>query len=97
MGCGPCRVAMLDEREKVERMKEKPVRFLYICDEKDSPRNISEQWMHENNIKGEHIYVTHEEWKQLSVKFQFTAIPFNLALDKDGNFVTREYLNSLYR
>ena len=97
MGCGPCRVAMLDEREKVERMKEKPVRFLYICDEKDSPRNISEQWMQENNIKGEHIYVTHEEWKQLSVKFQFTAIPFNLALDKDGNFVTREYLNSLYR
>lgn len=97
MGCGPCRVAMLDEREKVERMKDKPVRFLYICDEKDSPRAPSEQWMQDNNIKGEHIYVTHEEWKQLSVKFQFSAIPFNLALDKDGNIVEREYLDGLYR
>ena len=93
IGCGPCRVGMLDEREKVEKMKDLPVRFLYICDEKDSPRDISERWMQENNIKGEHIYVTHEEWKHLSVKFQFSAIPFNIGVDQDGNIVTQETLN----
>jgi hypothetical protein len=28
-GCGSCRTGMLDEREKVERMKDLPVRFLH--------------------------------------------------------------------
>lgn len=96
MGCGPCRAGMLEEREKVEQMKDQPVRFLYICDEKVSPRDQSERWMKENNIKGEHIYVTHEEWKLLSAKFQFSAIPFQTAFDKDGNVVTRQYLDKYF-
>ena len=94
MSCGPCRRSMLDERDKVERMKDLPVRFLYICDEKESPRESAEQWMQDNHIKGEHIYVTHEEWQYLSTKFQFNAIPFGLALDQEGNFVTHKELNN---
>lgn len=93
MACAPCRRSMLDERDKVERMKDLPVRFLYICDEKTSPRDDAEKWMRENNIRGEHIYVTHEDWQNLSFKFQFSAIPFSLSLDKDGNIVTRKELN----
>ncbi len=96
MSCGPCRRNMLDERGKVERMKDLPVRFLYICDEKESPRANAEQWMQDNAIKGEHIYVTHEEWQHLSTKFQFHAIPFGLALDKTGNVVTQNDLNNYF-
>ena len=87
MSCGPCRAGMLEEREKVERLKDQPVRFLYICDEKDGPREHAEKWMMENNIRGEHIFVTHEEWQLLSAKFQFNAIPFKIGVDKDGNIV----------
>lgn len=94
MSCGPCRANMLNEREKVEKLKDQPVRFLYICDETDRPREMAEQWLKENNIKGEHIFVTHEEWKHLATKFQFSAIPFATAVDKDGNLTTPMELNS---
>ena len=94
MYCAPCKTGMLEHREKVEKMKDLPVRFLYICDERDSPREDAEQWMQKNNIKGEHIFVTHEEWQLLCQKFQFSAVPFQIAFDKDGNLVKKEYLNT---
>ena len=97
MSCGPCRVNMLDEREKVEEMKDKPVRFLYIADEADRPIAVAEQWMKENNIKGEHIFVSHEEWKHLAAKFQFSAIPFATFVDKDGKLTTAKELDREYR
>ena len=95
MSCGPCRVIMLDEREKVEEMKDKPVRFLYIADETDRPIEMAEQWMKENDIKGEHIFVTHEEWKHLATKFQIDAIPFATAVDKDGKLTKMQELDKL--
>lgn len=96
-GCGPCRRDMLDEREKVERMKDLPVRFLYVCSEKTTPRDRAEKWMQENNIKGEHIYLKHTEWLQICEKFQFNAVPFCLAVDKDGNIVTYDDLDKYYQ
>jgi len=96
MSCAPCRRSMLDEREKVDRMKDEPVRFLYICDEKTSPRERAEKWLQENSIKGEHIYVSHNDWLLLGEKFQFNAVPFSLAIDKYGNFVTHDYLNRYF-
>ena len=93
MSCGPCRADMQKEREKVERLKDKAVRFLYICDEKTSPRDRTEKLLNENNIKGEHIYVPHEDWQQLCAKFQFNAVPFNIGVDKDGNIVAYEAVN----
>lgn len=86
---------MLAEREKVEEMKDKPVRFLYIADETDRPIEMAEQWMKENNIKGEHIFVTHEEWKHLATKFQIDAIPFATAVDKDGKLTKMQELDKL--
>ena len=93
MYCGPCRAEMLEEREKVERLKDRPVRFLYICDEKESPRESTEKWLTANNIKGEHIYVTHEEWKFLAEKFNIYAPPFSTGVDKDGHIVTIREVN----
>ena len=95
MYCGPCKTDMLNQREKVERLKDKPVRFLYICDERDSSREKAEKWMQDNNIKGEHIFVSHEEWKLLNDKFQFYAVPFVTAMDKEGNIITRKVLDKL--
>ena len=94
MYCAPCKTGMLEHREKVEKMKDLPVRFLYICDEGKSPREDAEQWMQENNIKGEHIFVSHKEWQLLCQKFQFSAVPFQIAFDKDGNLVKKAYLDT---
>lgn len=89
LGCGPCRHGMLRQRADVEYFEGKPVRFLYVCNEKESPRADSEAFMESNGIKGEHIYLTDDEWNLLMEKFQFVGIPFCLLLDKEGNIVER--------
>jgi len=89
IGCGPCRRGMLDQRTLVEKYKDAPVRFLYICNEKDSPREPSEQFLSENNIQGEHIFLSSDEWNHLTNKFQFSAIPFTLLIDRKGNIVEK--------
>lgn len=85
ISCGPCRAGMLEQREDVEYFRGQPVRFLYICNEKDSPREQAEDFLQKNNICGEHIFVTADEWNHLSQKFQFVGIPFHVVVDKYGN------------
>lgn len=85
LGCAPCRTGMLEQRSVVEYFRDKPVRFLYLCNENSSPREASEAFMKENNIKGEHIYLTNDEWNYLTKKFQFVGIPFYILVDRRGN------------
>ncbi|QFQ11707.1 TlpA family protein disulfide reductase [Pseudoprevotella muciniphila] len=89
IGCGPCRKGMLDQRTLVEKYKDAPVRFLYICNEKDSPREPSERFLSDNHIQGEHIFLTSDEWNLLCNTFQFNAIPFTLLIDRKGNIVEK--------
>ncbi|MBR1594560.1 MAG: TlpA family protein disulfide reductase [Alloprevotella sp.] len=89
IGCGPCRRGMLDQRTLVEQYKDAPVRFLYICNEKDSPREPSEKFLTDNDIQGEHIFLSSDEWNLLTSKFQFNAIPFTLLIDRSGNIVEK--------
>jgi hypothetical protein len=55
--------------------------------------------MKENNIHGEHIFVSHDEWSLLSSKFNIYGIPFEIGVGKDGNIVTKQdidkYVNEL--
>ena len=89
IGCGPCRRGMVDQRTLVEQYKDAPVRFLYICNGKDSPREPSEKFLSENQIQGEHIFLSSDEWNHLANKFQFNAIPFTLLINKNGNIVEK--------
>lgn len=91
IGCAPCRAGMLGQRADVEYFKDKPVRFLYICNEKDSPREHGERFMNDNHIKGEHIYLTPDEWNHLAKKFRFIGIPFHLTVNKKGKIVSNNY------
>lgn len=93
MGCGPCRAGMLAQREFVEKMKDRPVRFLYVCNEKDSPRIPSEEFMKENDIKGEHIFLTNDEWNYLAAKFGISGIPFQVLMDRKGNIVQEGHVH----
>lgn len=91
MGCGPCRAGMKRQRAIVEALKNRPVRFLYVCNEADSPREASEKWMGENKIEGEHLYVSAAEWKRLNAMFNFSAIPFAVLIDGEGRVVQRDF------
>ena len=89
IGCGPCRMGMLQQRTLVDKYKDSPVRFLYICNQKDSPREQSEEFLSDNSIQGEHIFLSSDEWNLLTNKFQFNAIPFTLLVDRNGNIVEK--------
>lgn len=81
MSCGPCRGAMLQMRDEVEANKDKPVKYLYITDDKEE---YCRTFLEPNNIQGEHIFVSRTEWGFLQDKFQFTGIPFTVLYDKEG-------------
>lgn len=44
--------------------------------------------MKENNIRGEHVFITRAEWGLLQEKFNFSAIPFHVYVDKSGKVRT---------
>ena len=81
MSCGPCRAGMLQDREMVERLKDQPIKFIYLTN--DDPEKCN-KWMEENNIKGEHVFISRKEWSHLQEKFSFNGIPFHVYVDKQG-------------
>ena len=91
MGCGPCRQGMLTMRDKVEALKDSPFRFLYICDGNSNSKEGAEKWMNDNNIKGEHIYVTRNEWNLLMEMFNFSGIPHAALIGKDGKVIQNDF------
>ncbi len=91
MNCNPCRKSMIAQRKIVEELSGEPVRFLYICDEKTSPRKLAEQWMKGQSINGEHIYLTVDEWNRLSHLFEFSAIPHAVLVGHDGKVITNGF------
>ena len=89
MSCGPCRSGMMSQKKLVEEMKDMKVKFLYIttADQKSS----AEKWMTENNIKGEHVYITRNEWKQFETMINFTAIPRGALVSKEGKLIEQDF------
>lgn len=89
MSCGPCRSGMMDQRKLVEDMKDENVKFIYVTTEDE--KSAAEKWMDENNIKGEHVYVTQNEWQQLEAMINFTAIPRIALVNKEGRLIVNEF------
>ena len=91
MGCGPCRAGMIAQRDIVEELSGEPVRFLYICEEAASPREAAEKWMAEKSIKGEHIYISSDDWNRLSHLFEFSGIPHAVLIGRDGKVIANGF------
>ena len=89
MGCGPCRSGMMSQKKIVEELKDEPVKFLYI--NTDDEKEASEKWMGEKSIKGEHIYITKEEWRQFQTMINFQAIPRCVLVGKNGKLIERDF------
>ena len=89
MGCGPCRAGMISQKKIVEEMKDESVKFIYITTE--DQKAAGEKWMGEKNIKGEHVYITGSEWKQLESMINFTAIPRGALVNKNGKLIESDF------
>ena len=82
MGCGPCRATMMEQRNFIKDMQGKPVKFLYITE--DKYRESSEEWLGKTYIEGEHIYISSNDWEYLQAKLRFIGIPFSCIIDMNG-------------
>ena len=89
MSCGHCRSGMMSQKKLVEEMKDEKVKFLYITTE--NQKSSAEKWMTENNIKGEHGYITRNEWKQFETMINFTAIPRGALVSKEGKLIEQDF------
>lgn len=89
MGCGACRAGMTSQKKQVEEMKDEKAKFLYITTE--DQKSAAEKWMTENNIKGEHVYITRNEWKQFETMINFTAIPRGVLVSKEGKLIEQDF------
>ena len=82
MGCAPCRAGIMEQRNFVKDVAGLPVKFLYITEEKY--RDVSEKWLSDTLVEGEHIYISSEDWLYLQSHLRFIGIPFTCIVDKDG-------------
>ena len=83
-GCGPCRAGMLEQRELVERMKGKPVKFIYIASTEYDNVEHSTQWLKEKGINGEALFVDERDWTAFKGVFNFTGTPALVLIGRDG-------------
>ena len=45
------------------------------------------KWLRKEDIKGEHIFVSDDDWQRLRGLFNFSGIPFGVLIDKKGKIV----------
>ena len=86
IGCGSCRAGMIDQKSLLEKYADKPFKALYIANG-DEDRAAHEKWMTKENIKGEHIFVTDDDWNRLQGLLNFSGIPFGAYVDKSGKVI----------
>ncbi len=91
IGCGPCRAGMMNQKPLLEKLSDKPFKALYIANA-DEGLDACKNWLKKEEIKGEHIFVSGDEWKLLSGLFNFSGIPFGVLISKDGKIISTDYI-----
>ncbi len=90
IGCGPCRAFMMDQKPLLEELAGKPFKALYIANADDG-MDACKKWLRKEEIKGEHIFVSGDDWQRLRGLFNFTGIPFGVLIDRQGNIVKSSF------
>lgn len=86
INCGPCRVGMQTQKALVDKMADEPIRFLYISNREDDGKR-AEEWLKKEGIKGEHIFLSGDDWQRMRGLFDFSAIPFGVLIGKNGKVI----------
>lgn len=87
--CGPCRAGMIDMKPLLEHYSDSPFKVLYIANAGEN-REACEKWLQKENIKGEHIFVSPDNWNRLRELFRFDGIPHEVLIDKQGNVIANK-------
>lgn len=90
IGCGPCRSGMIAQKHILERFADKPFKALYVAEDTDLVR--CNRFLEKEGIKGEHIYVSQDNWNRLRAYFNFSGIPFGVLIGKDGQLLKTHFL-----
>ncbi len=84
--CGPCRAANKEMKPMKEMLKEKDIVYVYITGE-TSDRTTWEQMI--PDLKGEHFYLTEEQWEYLGNSLDISGVPTYYIIDREGNTAFR--------
>jgi len=81
---------MIAQKPILERYADQPFKALYIAD-REAGKDACEKWLNKEGIKGEHIFISNDNWKRLNSLFNFSGIPFSVLIDKEGNVIETNY------
>lgn len=84
--CGPCRGGMIEQKPMIAEYADKPFKALYIANA-DEDIESCKKWLLKEDIGGEHIFVSGDDWNRLRSLFNFSGIPFGVIIDENGNVV----------
>lgn len=90
--CGPCRAGIINQKPILQKYADEAVTVIYLAPEDSKDR--CEAWLAENDVKGEHVYLSDAGYKRLCADFNILGIPFGILIDKQGR-VREEGLHSL--
>ncbi len=90
IGCGPCRSGMTSQKTLLEELADKPFKVLYIAED-DGHVDEHKKWLSDEDIKGEHIFVSKDDWKRLCGLFTISGIPHGVLIGKNGNIIDPDY------
>lgn len=84
-GCGSCRLGMMKQKSMLTDYSDKPFRALYIAPAEDM--DVCKKWLEKEDIKGEHIFLSADDWTRLQTLFNFGAVPYGVIVDKNGKVI----------
>lgn len=90
IGCGPCLSGMKKQKSLLEEYSDRPFKALYIAVD-DNLRKSCERWLRKEGVKGEHLFVSADDWRRLTSLFNFSTIPFGVLIGKDGEVIATDY------
>ncbi len=88
--CAPCRAGMIHDKPLLEQLTDRPFKALYIANAEDGMKECK-KWLEKEDIKGEHIFISGDDWNRLCGLFNFSSIPHGVLVGKDGKVINSDY------
>lgn len=82
--CPPCIPDLMNARPVINKYREEPVRFVFIC---MSDSTTGSAWVRRLNVGGIHYYLHGDEFLHFQTRFGFTSIPHYVLINREGVIV----------
>ena len=86
--CKPCIIDILESKDIIKQdYQSKEIQFVYLCTGPNE--DACNEVMKENNIAGIHLVLEGEDSRRSMSRFNNSAIPFQIIVDKEGEVVRK--------